>query len=67
MIEALKAWLKRRRKKKQIAKEVAAAEGLIESIELALNIELYEWQRLYIITGIGSHQRAGDTAEHLHI
>lgn len=52
MIEALKAWLKRRRKKKQIAKEVAAAEGLIESIELALNLELYEWQRLYIITGI---------------
>lgn len=40
MIEALKAWLKRRRKKKQIAKEVAAAAGLIESIELALNIEL---------------------------
>ena len=52
MIEAVRAWLKRRRKKKQIAKEVAAAAGLIESIELALNVELYEWQRLYIITGI---------------
>ena len=52
MIEIIKAWIQRRRKKKQAAKERQAAAELIEHIEQALNLELYEWQRLYIITGI---------------
>lgn len=52
MIEKIKAWIQRRRKKKQAAKEQQAAAALIEHIEQALNLELYEWQRLYIITGI---------------
>ena len=52
MIEIIKAWIQRRRKKKQAAKEQQAAAELIEHIERALNLELYEWQRLYIITGI---------------
>ena len=52
MIEKIKAWIQRRRKKKQAAKEQQAAAELIEHIEQALNLELYEWQRLYIITGI---------------
>lgn len=52
MIEIIKVWLQRRRKKKQAAKEQQAAAELIEHIEQALNLELYEWQRLYIITGI---------------
>ena len=51
MIEIIKVWLQRRRKKKQAAKEQQAAAELIEHIEQALNLELYEWQRLYIITG----------------
>ena len=52
MVEIIKAWIQRRRKKKQAAKERQAAAELIEHIEQALNLELYEWQRLYIITGI---------------
>lgn len=52
MVEIIKKWLEERRKKRHTAKEVAVTAGLIESIERALNIEFYEWQRLYIITGI---------------
>lgn len=52
MVEKIKAWIQRRRKKKQAAKEQQAAAELIEHIEQALNLELYEWQRLYIVTGI---------------
>lgn len=52
MAEKIKAWIQRRRKKKQAEKEVKKAAEIMEHIEQALNIELYEWQRLYIITGI---------------
>ena len=52
MIEIIIAWIQRCRKKKQAAKEQQEAAVLIERIEQALNVELYEWQRLYIITGI---------------
>ena len=46
MFEKIKAWIKRKR---ETAREQQAADRLIEQ---ALGFELYEWQRLYIITGI---------------
>lgn len=49
MIGAIRDYIHR---KKQAVKEQRAAALLIENIEQALNLELYEWQRLYIITGI---------------
>ena len=49
MFEKIKAWIKRKR---EIAREQQAADRLIKHIEQALGFELYEWQRLYIITGI---------------
>lgn len=52
MIEKIKAWLRRYKEKRRAIKEQQAAAELIECIEQALSIELYEWQRLYIITGI---------------
>ena len=45
----IKAWIKRKR---ETAREQQAADRLIKHIEQALGFELYEWQRLYIITGI---------------
>lgn len=52
MAEKIKAWIQRRRKRKQTEKAVKKETAIIENIEQALNIELYEWQRLYITTGI---------------
>ena len=49
MFEKIKAWIKRKR---ETAREQQAADRLIKHIEQALGFELYEWQRLYIITGI---------------
>ena len=49
MFEKIKAWIKR---KQETAREQQAADRLIKHIEQALGFELYEWQRLYIITGI---------------
>lgn len=49
MFGKIKAWIKR---KQEIAREQQVADGLIKHIEQALGFELYEWQRLYIITGI---------------
>ena len=47
MFEKIKAWIKRKR---ETAREQQAADRLIKHIEQALGFELYEWQRLYIIT-----------------
>lgn len=52
MIERVKEWVKFQHDKKRARKEAAAAAIVIKGIERALGIELYEWQRLYIITGI---------------
>lgn len=52
MIERIRGYIQRRKEKKRAVKEQRAAAALIEHIEQALNLELYEWQRLYIITGI---------------
>lgn len=52
MIERIKAWAQFQHDKKRARKEAAAAAIVIKGIERALGIELYEWQRLYIITGI---------------
>lgn len=49
MFEKIKAWIKRKR---ETAREQQAADRLIKHIEQALGFELYERQRLYIITGI---------------
>lgn len=49
MFEKIKAWIKRKR---ETAREQQAADRLIKHIEQVLGFELYEWQRLYIITGI---------------
>ena len=49
MFEKIKAWIKRKR---ETAREQQTADRLIKHIEQALGFELYEWQRLYIITGI---------------
>lgn len=57
MFEKIKAWIKRKR---ETAREQQAADRLIKHIEQALGFELYEWQRLYIITGIW--QPPGGTA-----
>ena len=62
MFEKIKAWIKR---KQETAREQQAADRLIKHIEQALGFELYEWQRLYIITGIW--QRDGCTEERQHI
>jgi len=51
MIGKVKAWIQRRKEKRRAIKEQQAAAELIERIEQALGIELYNWQRLYIITG----------------
>ena len=64
MFEKIKAWIKRKR---ETAREQQAADRLIKHIEQALGFELYEWQRLYIITGICSRQRDGYTEERQHI
>lgn len=52
MIEKIKAWVQFQHDKKRARKEAAAVAIVIKGIERALGIELYEWQRLYIITGI---------------
>lgn len=52
MIEKIKAWVQFHHDKKRARKEAAAIAIAINQIERALGIELYEWQRLYIITGI---------------
>lgn len=52
MIGKVKAWIQQRKEKRRAIKEQQAAAELIERIEQALGIELYSWQRLYIITGI---------------
>lgn len=55
MIESVKAWIKSnkdRKRAKRAKREQQAAAILIGQIERALRIELYDWQRLYIITGI---------------
>lgn len=52
MIEKIRGCIQRHKEKKRAIKEQQAAAALIERIEQALGLELYEWQRLYIITGI---------------
>lgn len=52
MIESVKAWIKSNKDRKRAKREQQAAAILIGQIERALRIELYDWQRLYIITGI---------------
>lgn len=52
MIEKIRDYIQRHKGKKRAAKEQQAVAALIEHIEQALDLELYEWQRLYIITGI---------------
>lgn len=52
MIEKIKAWVQFQHDKKRARKDAASAAMVIKEIERALGIELYEWQRLYIITGI---------------
>lgn len=49
MFKKIKERIKRKR---ETAREQQATDRLIKHIEQALGFELYEWQRLYIITGI---------------
>lgn len=52
MIEKIRTIIKAWKDRKRLEKETRAAGKLIGQIERALGIEFYEWQRLYIITGI---------------
>lgn len=52
MFEKIRIWIKARKKANRIMTEQYLAEELIGKIEKALEIELYDWQRLYLITGI---------------
>ena len=64
MFEKIKAWIKRKR---ETTREQQAADRLIKHIEQALGFELYEEQRLYIITGIWQPPEDGYTEERQHI
>ena len=52
MVKRVKAWVQFLHDKKRARKEAAAVAIVIKGIERALDIELYEWQRIFIITGI---------------
>lgn len=52
MVEKIKAWIAARKKFKRATAEQLAADAIIGQVERALGLELYDWQRLYIITGI---------------
>ena len=64
MFEKIKAWIKRKR---ETAREQQAADRLIKHIEQALGFELYEWQRLYIITGIAARGTATRKNDSIYI